>query len=112
MERARCLYALLTTAPINFSSLVTSTMMSVRLIDKGVALPYGALVTRIDEHAKVLMAGLRETQPERGPIRARFLNESHAPLVGSLVRAEAVATTESRLSWWGICYVRRASGSL
>ena len=45
MEKARCLYTLLIEAPIDFSSLVISTMMSVRLTNKGVALPYRALVT-------------------------------------------------------------------
>jgi hypothetical protein len=80
MERACCLYALLIEAPIDFGSLVTSTMMSIRLTDKAVALPYGALITRISEHAKVPMGGLRETQPERGPKEARFLNASQAHL--------------------------------
>jgi hypothetical protein len=76
IERACCLYALLTEASINFGSLVTSTMMSVHLMDKGIALPYGALVTQITEHTEVPMAGLRETQPEMGPMGARFLNAS------------------------------------
>jgi hypothetical protein len=76
IERACCLYALLTEASINFSSLVTSTMMSVHLMDKGIALPYEALVTRITEHMEVPMVGLRETQLERGPMGARFLNAS------------------------------------
>ena len=80
IERARCLYGLLTEASIDFGSLVTSTMMSVCLTDEGVALPYGALVTRIAEHTKVPMAGLRETQLERGPMGVRFLNASQAHL--------------------------------
>jgi hypothetical protein len=50
IEKARCLYALLTKAPINFSSLVTSTLMSIRLTDKGVAFPHRPLVTQIAEH--------------------------------------------------------------
>lgn len=62
-KKAHCLYALLTEASINFSSLVTSTMMSVRLMDKSVAMPYGALITRIAEHVEMPMAGLKETQP-------------------------------------------------
>ena len=76
MERARCLYALLTKIPIDYKSLVTSTMMSVQLINKGVALLYGALITGIAEHAEVPMVGMREIQPERGPIGVRFLNTS------------------------------------
>jgi hypothetical protein len=58
--RARCLYAMLTKALIIYGSVVTTTMMSVRLLDKGFALPYGALITRIAEHARVDMTGLRE----------------------------------------------------
>jgi hypothetical protein len=80
IERARCLYALLTEAPINFGSLITSTMMSVCITNKGVALPYKALVTRIAEHIEVSMARLKETQPERGPMGAYFLNASQANL--------------------------------
>jgi hypothetical protein len=60
IERASCLYARLTEAPINYGSLVTSTMMSVRLLDKGFALLYRALITRIAEHFRVDMIGLRE----------------------------------------------------
>ena len=45
IERARCLYALLTETPIDSSSVVTSTMMFVRLLEKGFELPYGALIT-------------------------------------------------------------------
>jgi hypothetical protein len=63
IERARCLYAMLTEAPINYSSVVTTTTMYVRLLDKGFALPYGALITWITEHARVDMTGLREIQP-------------------------------------------------
>jgi hypothetical protein len=83
MERACCLYALLTEAPIDFGSLVTSTMMSIRLTDKGIALPYGALITRITEHAEVPMGGLRETKPERGPIGSEFSECKPGPLAGS-----------------------------
>jgi hypothetical protein len=45
IERARCLYAMLTEASIDYSSVVTTTMMSVRLLDKGFASPNGALIT-------------------------------------------------------------------
>jgi hypothetical protein len=41
IERARCQYALLTKALINYGFVVTSIMMSVRLLDKVFALPYG-----------------------------------------------------------------------
>ena len=51
IERVRCLDTLLTETPINFETLVTSTMMFVRLINLGITLPYGALITRIVEHA-------------------------------------------------------------
>jgi hypothetical protein len=60
IERACYLYALLTEASIDFGSIVTATMMSVRLTDWGIALPYGALITRIAEHARVLIRGMRE----------------------------------------------------
>jgi hypothetical protein len=53
IKRARYLYALLTETPIDFSSLVTTTMMVVRLVDQIIALPYGAMVTQIVEHAEV-----------------------------------------------------------
>jgi hypothetical protein len=81
MESACCLYALLTEAPIDFGSLVTSTMMLVRLTDKGIALLYGAQITQITEHAEVPMGGLRETKPERGPIGVSFLNANQAHLL-------------------------------
>jgi hypothetical protein len=50
IEREHCLYALLTEAPIDYGSIVTSTMMSVRLLDKGFTLPNEALITRIAKH--------------------------------------------------------------
>jgi hypothetical protein len=67
-------------APIDYSSVVTTTMMFVRLLDKGFALPYGALITRIAEHAGVDMTGLREIQPQKGAMGVRFLNASQAHL--------------------------------
>ena len=47
IERARCLYALLTEATIDYGSVVIVMMMSVRLADSCTTLPYGALITRI-----------------------------------------------------------------
>jgi hypothetical protein len=76
IERAHCLYAMLTEAPIDYGSVVTTTMMSVRLLDKGFALPYGALITRIAKHAGVYMTRLREIQPQKGAMGVRFLNAS------------------------------------
>jgi hypothetical protein len=80
IEKARCLYALLTETPIDYGSVVTSTMLSVRLLDKGFALPYGALITRIVEHFRMDMIGLREVQLENGAMGVHFLNVSHAHL--------------------------------
>jgi hypothetical protein len=80
IERARCLYALFTEAHINYRSLVTSTMMLVRLLDKGFALPYGTLITWIAEHFRMDMTGLREIQPEKGSMGVHFLNTSQAHL--------------------------------
>jgi hypothetical protein len=80
IERARCHFALLTKASIDYSSLVTSTMMSVRLLDMGFALPYGALIIQIVEHFKVDMTRLREIHLEKGSMGVRFLNASQAHL--------------------------------
>jgi hypothetical protein len=80
IERARCLYALLTEASIDYSSIVTSTMMSIRLLDKGFMLPYEALFTRIIEHFRVDMTGLREVQSKKGAMGVCFLNASQAHL--------------------------------
>jgi hypothetical protein len=60
IERAHCLYALLIEAPIDYGSVVTSTMMFVRLLDKGFALPYRALITQITVCFGVDMTELRE----------------------------------------------------
>jgi hypothetical protein len=76
IERARCLYALLTEASIEYASLVTSTMMSVRPLDKGFVLLYGTLITQIVEHFRVEMTGLREIQPAKGSMGVRFYNAS------------------------------------
>jgi hypothetical protein len=80
IERAHCLYAMLTETPIKYSSMVTSTMMFVRLLDKGFALPYGALITQIVIRFRVDMTRLWEVQPEKGAIGVRFLNASQAHL--------------------------------
>ena len=53
IERAHCLYTLLTEIPKDFDSLVTSTMMSIWLTDRGIALPYKALITWITEYVEV-----------------------------------------------------------
>jgi hypothetical protein len=80
IERARCLYAMLTETPIDYGSVVNSTMMSVRLLDKGFTLPYKALITRIAICFGVDMIGLKEVQPEKGAMGVRFLNASQAHL--------------------------------
>jgi hypothetical protein len=80
IKRARCLYALLIETPIDYGSMITFSMMSVQLLDKGFTLPYGALITRIVEHFRVDMTGLREVQPEKGAMGVHFLNASQAHL--------------------------------
>ena len=67
MERAHCLYAILTETPINYGFLVTSTMMLVRLADWGTALPYGVLITQIVKYAGVSTSGMKEILPEKAP---------------------------------------------
>jgi hypothetical protein len=58
-------------------------MMSVQLLDKGFALSYGALITRIAKHFMVDMTGLREVQLERdaGAIICRADSKEMTPLV-------------------------------
>jgi hypothetical protein len=80
IEKARCLYAMLIETPIDYGSVVTSTMMFVRLLDKGFVLPYGALITWIMVRFGVDMTGLEEVQPEKGAMGVRFLNASQAHL--------------------------------
>ena len=80
IKRARFLYAFLTETLIDFGSLVTTAMMSVELTDRGITLPYEALITRIAEYAGVRIEGMREFHPKKGPIRACFLNASNANL--------------------------------
>jgi hypothetical protein len=54
--------------------------MDVQLIDQVIALPYGALITRIAEYAEVSTRGLKELLLGKGPINLRFLNASNAHL--------------------------------
>jgi hypothetical protein len=44
MDKARCLYALLTKTSIDYGSVVTVAMMSIRHVDSCTAIPYGALI--------------------------------------------------------------------
>ena len=60
IERARCFYALLTKAPIDYGFVVIFTKMSIQILDEGFALPYGALITSIAVHFGVDTIGLRE----------------------------------------------------
>jgi hypothetical protein len=80
MDRARRLYGLLTEASIDYGSVVTVAIMSVRHADSCTALPYGALITRIIQHARVNTNGMIELAPEKGPITAHYLNASNAHL--------------------------------
>ena len=78
MDRARCLYALLTEVAIDYGSAVTITMMSVQYIDSCTALPYGALVTWIIQHARVATDSMVKLAPKKGPITAQYLNAGNA----------------------------------
>jgi hypothetical protein len=60
IDRARCLYALLIETSIDYGFVVTVTMMSVRHVDSCTALPYGALITWIVQHAGVDTEGVIE----------------------------------------------------
>jgi hypothetical protein len=80
MDRARCLYALLIETSIDYGSIVIIAMMSVRHADSCTALPYGALITRIIQHAKVDIDGMIELAPKKRPTIARYLNASNAHL--------------------------------
>jgi hypothetical protein len=80
IERARCFYAMLIETPIDYGVMVTLTMMSVRLLDKGFVLPYRALITQIAIHFGVDMTGLKEIQLEKGAMGVHFLNASQAHL--------------------------------
>jgi hypothetical protein len=80
MDRARCLYAFMTETSIDYGSVVTVVMMSVRHADACTVLPSGALITRIIQHARVDIDSMIELAPEKGPITARYLNASNAHL--------------------------------
>lgn len=56
-DRALSLYALLTHPSIDFGSLALMNMMGVRQTGTNTSLPYGALITRIAEHAGVSLVG-------------------------------------------------------
>jgi hypothetical protein len=68
MDKARCLYALLTEATIDYGSVVTVTMMFVWHVDSCTTLPYRALVTRIIQYARVNIDDMVELAPEKGLI--------------------------------------------
>ena len=72
MDRARCLYALLTEATIDYGSVVMATMILVQLVDLSTVLPYGALITQIVQNAKVVIEGMIELVPEKGPITSCY----------------------------------------
>jgi hypothetical protein len=80
MDRARCLYALLTKTSIDYGFVVTVAMMSVQHADSCTTLPYGVLITWIVQHAEVDTDGMIELAPENGPITARYLNANNAHL--------------------------------
>ena len=80
IERAHCLYTLLTEYSSNFGSLVTSMMMLVQLMDPSTAFPYRALITQIVEHAEVSIAGMRELTLKKVAVGAHFLNASNTHL--------------------------------
>jgi hypothetical protein len=77
-------------------------MMSVRLLDKGFALPYEALITRIAvrfgvndraEGGSAREGGYGRTLPQR----------ELGSLVGGGVEAEGTATAKDSPSWRGTC---------
>jgi hypothetical protein len=77
MDRARCLYALLTEAAIDYGSIIMVTMMSIRHVDSCTTLPYRALVTWIIQHARVVTDGMVELAHEKKPITKQYLNASN-----------------------------------
>jgi hypothetical protein len=66
MDRARCLYTLLTETIIDYGSAVVVTMMSVRHADSRIVLPYGALITRMIQHVGMDTDGMIELAPKKG----------------------------------------------
>jgi hypothetical protein len=68
IERACCLYALLTETFVDFSSFVIATMKGARMADQIIGLPYGVLITGITEHARVSIEVLTEIPLSKEPI--------------------------------------------
>jgi hypothetical protein len=66
MDRARCLYTLLTETIIDYGSAVVVTMMSVRHADSCTVLPYGALITRMIQHVEMDTDGMIELALKKG----------------------------------------------
>jgi hypothetical protein len=58
IERACCLYALLTEILVDFGSFIIVTMKGVRMANLGTTFPYGALITQIAKHTRVSTKGL------------------------------------------------------
>jgi methylmalonyl-CoA mutase N-terminal domain/subunit len=86
-------------------------MTSVRHVDSCTALPYGTLVTRIVQHARVATDGMVELALKKGPITAQYLNASNAhlrdaasaprPQQRRTVRADGASTSASQEEWLG-----------
>jgi hypothetical protein len=66
IDRARCLYTLLTKATIDYGSVVTVTMMSIWHADTCTTLSYEALITRIIQNARVVTDYMVELAPDKG----------------------------------------------
>jgi hypothetical protein len=107
MDRAQCLYALLTEAAIDYGSVVTVTMMFVQHENSCTVLPYGALVTQIIQYAKVNTDGMIELALKKGPITTHHLNASNAHLQDAvpalrpqrrrMTRADGASTSASQV---------------
>jgi uncharacterized BrkB/YihY/UPF0761 family membrane protein len=65
---------------IDYGFVATVAIMSVWHADSCTALPYGALITRIIQHARVETEGMIELTPKKGLINARYLNASDVHL--------------------------------
>jgi hypothetical protein len=103
IEKARCLYALLTKTPIDYSSVVTSTMMLVRLLDKGFR-----VTIRGPNHSNYEALQGGHDRAKGGPARKgshgrTVPQHKSGSLVGGRARAESAATTEESPSWQGTC---------
>jgi hypothetical protein len=66
IDRARCLYTLLTKATINYGSVVMVTTMSVWHTDTCTTLSYEALITRIIQNVRVVTECMVELASEKG----------------------------------------------